>query len=174
MSLSEVLVFHQALKRPRYLTPQQIAEELNLNSIQDGHGGTETVGSEEISSLEKRAHKMFYKVWNGTVKHIKSVLSQQRKPIEVPGFAIFAPVIKAGPTIEDSPVTDHKSRPMKQRGAEISYLVGNARDFKRPEQQVKLIMHSDFLTKCGDGVHMPTEGNSDQHNVIVLDVQEEG
>jgi hypothetical protein len=35
-------------------------------------------------------------------------------------------------------------------------------------------MHSDFLAKCGDGLHLPTDGNSDQHNVIVLDVQEEG
>jgi hypothetical protein len=76
---------------------------------------------------------MFYKVWNGTVKHIKAVLSQQRKPVEVPGFGIFAPVIKQVQELDpNNPITDHTSRPVKQRGGEINYLVGNSREFKMP------------------------------------------
>lgn len=34
---------------------------------------------------------MFYKVWTGISKHLQAVLLQQGKPIELPGFAIFAP-----------------------------------------------------------------------------------
>jgi hypothetical protein len=32
------------------------------------------VGALEITPLQKRAQKMFYKVWNATSKHIRAVL----------------------------------------------------------------------------------------------------
>jgi len=75
MSLSEVLVFYQALQAPRTLSPQQL-EQLDLSSIPESASDkqVETVGSHEITPLQKRAQKMFYKVWNATTKHVKAVL----------------------------------------------------------------------------------------------------
>ena len=36
---------------------------------------------------------MFYKVWNGLTKYLKSVVISNRKPCEIQGFAIFLPVL---------------------------------------------------------------------------------
>lgn len=130
-------------------------------------------GTHEITSHQKRAQKMFYKVWNGTVKHIKSVLFEQKKPVEIPGFAIFAPVLSTHATHHDGQQTDHSGKPLKQRGGEIDYILGNSRDFKAKSVQVKLIMHNDFLTKCGDQVQLPTNGNQESHNVIVVNLDQE-
>jgi hypothetical protein len=143
MSLSEVLVFYQALHSPRVLTAQQLAD-LNLTSIPEG--AQETL--EGITPHQKRAHKMFYKVWNALGKHMHTVLMQQRRPIEVPGFAIFAPT-----TIE----TASTNKLHHQVSSEINFMLSNWGVAARGKQpiQVKLILHSEFLTRCGDNVHIP-------------------
>jgi hypothetical protein len=46
---------------------------------------------------------MFYKVWNGTVKHLRTVLFTSKKPVELPGFAIFAPTRQVKPSTEKIP-----------------------------------------------------------------------
>ena len=56
---------------------------------------------------------MFYKVWTGTVKHIRTVLFQQKKPVELPNFAIFAPTRSVKPHTDKTP-------------SEIECLVGGA------------------------------------------------
>ena len=178
MSLSEVLVFYQALQYPRVLTHQQIAEELDLSSIPESQGDkqVESVGNHEITSQQKRAQKMFYKVWNGTVKHIKSVLFEQKKPVEIPGFAIFAPVLYAAQgTHGGQQQTDHSGQPLKQKGGEIDFFLGNSRDFKVKQTQVKLILHNEFLTKCGDQVQLPANSNQETNssNVIVINLDQE-
>ena len=38
---------------------------------------------------------------------------------------------------------------------------------------MKLIIHSDFLTKCGDNLHIPMQG-SVENNIIVLSNDESG
>lgn len=52
MSLSEVLVFHQALQNPRILSQQQISE-LNLSSIPEAQGDLQNaqVGALEITPI---------------------------------------------------------------------------------------------------------------------------
>jgi len=73
MSLSEVLVFYQAIQNSRI----QLGD-LDLSSIPESASDkqSENVGTHEITSLQKRAQKMFYKVWNATSKHIKAALHQ--------------------------------------------------------------------------------------------------
>ena len=121
MSLSEVLVFYQALQNPRILTQQQIQEQLDLSSIPESNSDkqTENVGNNEITPLQKRAQKMFYKVWNGTSKHLKNVLLQQRKAVELPGFGIFAPV-----TISTAVPLDDSKSTKGTASSEIDYLMG--------------------------------------------------
>jgi hypothetical protein len=93
---------------------------------------------------------MFYKVWSGTAKYIKQVLFQQRKPIEVPHFAIFAPVIQG-------------KQGMGRTASEIDCLISNGGakgKHNKNEVQVKLILHNDFLNKCGDNLHIPSSSQS--------------
>jgi hypothetical protein len=158
MSLSEVLVFHQALQHPQTLSLDQLSKELDLSSIPETHADQHSagiVGGTEITPLQKRAHKMFYKVWNGLSKHLRSVLYQQRRPIELPNFAIFVPTTISHLNLEKA------ERPL----GEIETLVGSSLVGKRWKAlkkdsesaiHVKLILHSDFLTKCGDHIHIPS------------------
>jgi hypothetical protein len=85
---------------------------------------------------------MFYKVWNATTKHIRAVLFQQKRPIELPLFAIFAPTKTVKPHTEKAP-------------SEIEALMGNGSSKKSEKDannniHVKLILHNDFITKCAD------------------------
>jgi hypothetical protein len=90
---------------------------------------------------------MFYKVWSGTAKHLRSILFQQKRPVEIPGFAILAPLSQQ-PT---SVITDLDSKPIKIRGGEFESLI-NGKDAIRsaPSIQVKLILHNNFIEQCGD------------------------
>jgi hypothetical protein len=125
MSLSEVLVFHQALQNPQILTQDQISRgELDLSSIPEtstDQQATGVIGGSEITAVQKRAHKMFYKVWSGLTKHLRSVLFQQRRPIEVPNFAIFAPIVAQKVNLEKT----------ERSPNEIESLVGNSLVGKR-------------------------------------------
>lgn len=82
---------------------------------------------------------MFYKVWSGAVKHIRTVLFQSKKPVELPGFAIFAPTRSVKPRTDQAP-------------SEIACLVSGAtrKDRDQNNIQVKLILHNDFINKCAD------------------------
>jgi hypothetical protein len=110
---------------------------------------------------------MFYKVWSGTAKYIKKVLFQQRRPIEVPHFAIFAPVIQG-------------KQGMGRTASEIDCLISNGGGkgkHNNNEVQVKLILHNDFLNKCGDNLHIPSSSQSetiDSKNVVVVSKNSEG
>lgn len=114
---------------------------------------------------------MFYKVWSGVTKHIKAVLQQQRRPIEVPQFGIFTPVeVEKGGKRDRSP-------------SEIETLLGNSFVGKKTQAksldaqflQVKLILHSDFLTKCGDNLSIPSQSDPAHatSNIIVLSKTEQ-
>ena len=180
MSLSEVLVFHQALQHPQVLTQDQIARELDLSSIPETNADQQTsgvIGGGEITTVQKRAHKMFYKVWSGLTKHLRSVLFQQGRPIELPGFAIFAPIGTPGVNLEKT----------ERSPNEIESLVGNSLAGKRwkalgkqgaGQMQLKLILHSDFLNKCGDQVNIPqsiartTSDFQGANNVVILSKEE--
>lgn len=114
---------------------------------------------------------MFYKVWNGTTKHIKAVLFQQRKPVELPGFAIFAPIQKHLMK-DDTESTRGNASPFKPLN-EIDYLVGNG-GVKGPKDKsahVKLILHNDFVDKCGE---QNIQETGKEGNVILLNSSEEG
>jgi hypothetical protein len=124
------------------------------------------VGALEITPLQKRAQKMFYKVWNGASKHIKAVLFLQRRPVEMPGFAIFAPIQKHLMKIdEESEYGGDVSASHKPLG-EIDYLISNGgiKGGKDKSSIVKLILHNDFVDKCGDQLAEPTK----ESNVIML------
>lgn len=105
---------------------------------------------------------MFYKVWTGLMKHLKAMVMGQRKPVEIPGFAILVPF--------NHPEKDASStKPV----SDIDYLMSNGgiKNAKGPIT-VKLLMHNDFLEKCGDNLHIPSAESSMQQNVIVLDSSE--
>lgn len=94
---------------------------------------------------------MFYKVWNGTTKHIRSVVFTQKKPLELANFAIFAPV------------TSNKKSGLHT--SELDCLISNGGVTNINHVEVKLIMHSDFLAKIGDCLQLPSKPQS---NIIVL------
>jgi len=114
---------------------------------------------------------MFYKVWNATTKHIRAVLFQQKRPIELPYFAIFAPTKTVKPHTDKAP-------------SEIEALMGNGSSKKLDSGKdgsninVKLILHNDFITKCGEQLQLPNaapdshSGTLELNNVVVLSKSE--
>ena len=64
---------------------------------------------------------MFYKVWSGLTKNLRSVLLQQRRPIELPNFAIFAPIAAQNVNLEKT----------ERSPNEIESLVGSSLVGKR-------------------------------------------
>lgn len=93
------------------------------------------------------------------MKNLKAMVLNQRKPVEIPGFAILVPI--------NHPEKDSSSfKPV----TDLDYLISNG-GIKNLKGQVtvKLIMHNDFLSKCGDNIHIPSAESTQLQNVIVLE-----
>ena len=95
--VSEYALFKDCVHNPRYLDSN--LSTLNLSFIRDPAAAPDTTDSKVVdhssNSLEvnqRKAVRLFYMVWSGLTKCLRNMVQQQKKAIEIPGFAIFGPI----------------------------------------------------------------------------------
>ena len=66
-----------------------MVESLNVNNVKQ----TYATNLSEDHNLNKKAFKLYQMFWSGLTKYLRSTL-RQGKPLELPNFAIFSPVVK--------------------------------------------------------------------------------
>ncbi len=87
MSLTEAYVIKQATERPVLIKD---IKALNIMSV-CVNDVTEIKSEEEYA---RRVQKMFYKVWSGLTKYVRSVLLVQRKAVQITDLGIFETRLK--------------------------------------------------------------------------------
>ena len=78
---------------------------------------------------------MFYKTWSAMTKYIRASLFEQRRPLEVPDFAIFVPSL-----LEQS--SSSSQNDTNQIGPKSS----------SESIKVKLLINEGFFKQCGEGL----------------------
>lgn len=119
---------------------------LNLDSIPDPQ---DCEGLAEDLKLKKKAMKLFHLAWSGITKAIKATCQMTNKCVELPGFAIFSPVIS-----DTNPYGGNK-------------LSKNT--LNQIETQVVLLVGKDFI----DSLEGAADVKNDQQFAFVYDKQDQ-
>ena len=99
-SYSEFTLFKECVHKPHFLNKD--LSQLNLSFIRDpavpAQAGDQqprdTSATDTLEIRQRKALRLFYMVWSGVTKCMRNMVQQQKKAIEIQGFAIFGPIFE--------------------------------------------------------------------------------
>ncbi|CDW83282.1 UNKNOWN [Stylonychia lemnae] len=119
---------------------------------------------------------MFYKVWSGFTKYIRSAVQSLKKPLEIQDFAIFQPVIDQlhrrslsdGLALKNDFSVGLNKNLTRTNGIRNNHRSVN-QSIGAPQIQIKCHINSQFIANSGDVIQLP---NADNPNLTIFDSQE--
>ena len=95
-TISEFALIKECIENP--LTLDKAFSQLNLQFIRDPNekesGDRYAQEGSTSESNQRKAMRLFYLVWSGVTKCLVNIVQKQQKAIEIPGFAIFGPILE--------------------------------------------------------------------------------
>jgi len=87
-TLTEQHIFNLCTEKPIRL--QKSA--LNLSFVKDPAGSDGGSAEQEIE--DRKVFRLYQMMWSGLTKQVNSLVHSHAKAVEIPSFAIFAPVVE--------------------------------------------------------------------------------
>lgn len=134
-ALSEFDIIKKLVEKPTKIDPS--FGNLNLQFIRldaTGADEDEKPGDEEgsLEDTKKKVIRLSYSVWSALTKYLRNVVSYKQIALEIPGFAIFGPII------------EKKGRDPMDKGLKNSNVM--------MPQPVFVVINDDWLDALGEHV----------------------